>query len=108
MTTKLSASQKEYRLSACRLDGSRLIERSHSLHVAESVLNVVEEVQRELTAVAGPDSEQGIGLPYHRVGRDQCPGFAIGTLEQCAGRGVVGVLRHEVREERAALLVRPR
>jgi hypothetical protein len=54
-----------------QVDGSRFIERTHALKLAEPVLNIVEKAHGDLAAIARANPNQRVGFSHNGVRRDQ-------------------------------------
>lgn len=86
-----------------QLDGANLVERPHSLDIAESIFDIFQKPERELAAVARTYTDEGVRLPHHGISGDQRPGFPGGPLEERTSCGMVSVFRNEVRKKRAGV-----
>lgn len=86
---------------AQQVHGTSLIDRSHTLDSAQTVANIVQKSDGELATVTCADANEGIGLRYDCVRRDQRPGFSARPFKEGTSLGVVAILGDEVRKEGA-------
>jgi predicted ABC-type ATPase len=76
---------------------------SHSLDLATSTLDRIEEREGIRPPAVGTVDYEGVGFDDHHVRCDELPVLGVGVREELHGALMVGVFGHEHAEERAAV-----